>query len=87
MDKKTRLILTVIGVAAVVVPAILLLVISSRSAPAPEVSTEKRQIDTKSVEETAASAQPSPTPLPYPSPTPSPLPEASPSEGTPSGQE
>ncbi|MEK9147201.1 MAG: hypothetical protein AAB639_03315 [Patescibacteria group bacterium] len=87
MNKKTKLILSIIGVAAIVVPSVLLLLISSRNVPAPQVSTDKRQIDTKNVQESAASAQPSPTPLPSPSPTPSPSPEASPSEGTPSGQE
>lgn len=87
MDKKTKLILSIIGVAAIVVPSVLLLLISSRDTPTPEVSTDRRQIDTKNVQESAARAQPSPTPLPSPSPTPSLLPEASPSEGTPSGQD
>lgn len=90
MDKKTKLILSIIGLAAIVVPSVLLLLISSRDTPTPEVSTDRRQIDTKNVQESAARAQSSPTPLPSPSPSPSPtpslLPEASPSEGTPSGQ-
>lgn len=85
MDKKTKLILSVIGVAAIVVPAILLLILSSKNAAVPSVSQEARQIDTQNVADTAAKSIPSPTPVPSPSPTPTPTPAASP-EATGSAQ-
>ena len=90
MDKKTKLVLSIIGVAAIVVPALFLMFVTGRSDKTPEVPTEKRQIDAKNVEEAAARNLPGENLLPSPSPSPTPPPaatgSASPSEGTPSGQ-
>lgn len=88
MDKKTKLILTIIGVAAIVIPAVLLVVVAGRSSKVPEVPTEKRQIDAESVQQATQKNLPGETFSPSPSPTspPAATESALPSEGTPSGQ-
>lgn len=65
MNKKTRLLLSVIGVSAVVVPAILLLVVSKSAKQEPQVTTGKRSVDTNSIErsaKTVATPKPAATP-------------------------
>lgn len=69
MNKRTKLILSVIGALAVVVPVVLLLTLGSKAPQAPGVSSEKRNIDTKNVGEVARRAAPSPVALPSPSPS------------------
>ena len=80
MNKRTKLILSIVGVSALVVPAILLIVMTSRTQKLPEVSSGKREIDTQTIVDTIKKSQPTPSPLPSPSPaTPSASPKA---EGT-----
>lgn len=68
MNKKTKLILTIVGVAAVIVPAILLYVFSGRPAKEPNVSTGTRQIDTDAVEKSAKELPDSKQPISLPNP-------------------
>lgn len=87
MDKKTKLVLSIIGVAAIVVPALFLMFVTGRADKTPEVPTEKRQIDVKNVEEAAVRNLPGENLLPSPSPTPAGATESAlPSESSPSGQ-
>lgn len=52
MNKRTRMVLSLVGVSAVVVPAVLLLVVSSRTLKEPEVGTNTRSVDTGNIEKT-----------------------------------
>ena len=49
MDKKTKLILSAIGISAVVIPAILLIFLTSKPTPEPPATNTKRQIDTQRI--------------------------------------
>lgn len=67
MDKKTRLILTVLGIAAVIVPVVLLIAFTSKTPPVAQVSTDARTINESNVKEivkktTPDFAQPTPEP-------------------------
>lgn len=67
MDRK-KIILSVIGLAALVIPVVLLLLFSSKSEKQPEVPAGERKIDPQTVEEVTKKNQ-SPLPiLPSPSP-------------------
>ena len=68
MNKKTKLILSIVGVSALVVPAILLIIMTSRTQKLPDVSSSTREIDTKAIVDTLKKSQPSPSLLPSPSP-------------------
>lgn len=48
---RTKLILSILGIGAVVVPAILLLVFAGKQSEIPEITSGSRSIDTQSVEE------------------------------------
>lgn len=93
MENKTKIILTAIGLSAVVVPAIFLFFLSS-SKPAIQdasVGGSGRQIDKANIEREVNSSKPvqpaaSPNPSPLPSPTPSASPGVKPAESTPSSQ-
>ena len=74
---KSRIILTIIGFAALALPVILLVVFSSNAQQVPAVSSQGRTIDTKKVEETARRLTPSPSLLPEASVSPG-LPSPSP---------
>lgn len=84
MNKRTKLILSVIGVGALVLPVVLLVLLTERGGQVPEISTERRQLDTQTVEEAAKRTVPvTVTPVPTPAPaTPSASPEATGSEST-----
>lgn len=84
MNKRTKLILSIIGVAAILVPVILLVTLSGRAPASSQLSSEKRNIDTGNVGEVAKRAAPSPVTLPSappstesatPATSPSPSPE------------
>ncbi len=62
MSKITKLILSVVGVAAVVVPAILLIVTTSRTKEVPAVPSGEREIDTKNIRESTGKFEPSSLP-------------------------
>ena len=51
MDKKTKLILSIIGIAAIAVPAGLLIFLSAKPATEPNVSPESRTINEKTIED------------------------------------
>lgn len=83
MDKNKKILLSIVGVSAVIVPAILLVTLTSRPQSEPAVSSEGRPIDAQNLDE-AKKALPSPSPVSLPSPSPSPSPDASPTpEATP----
>ncbi len=85
MDKK-KIVLTIIGIAALVVPVILLIVFTSDAVEQqPEVSTGERKINPQTVEE-AAKKIPSPSPIILPSPTPATTSAEVEAEGSPSAQ-
>lgn len=82
MSKRVKIILSVVGIAAVVVPALLLVFLSSGTQPVPQVSQAKRSVDVNSLEDTVKRTMPdsnAPAPLSLPSQQPSPSPSASPS--------
>lgn len=80
MNKRTKLILSVIGVGALVLPVVLLVLLTSRTTQAPEISTDRRQIDARNVEEAGKRTVPViATPLPLVA-----TPSALPNESTPS---
>ena len=54
MNKRTKLILSVIGLAALILPAVLLLVLSSRTREAPAASTEEREVNARNIQDTAS---------------------------------
>lgn len=66
MNKRTKLVLTAVGLAAILVPVFLLITLSSRPQKAPDVSGDKRNIDAKNVQD-AAKRVVSPSPSPAPS--------------------
>lgn len=69
MNKQTKLILTVLGAAAILIPVVLLLTLSSKAPEVPPVSSEKRNIDTRNVSDVARRSAPRESPaLPSPSP-------------------
>lgn len=72
MAKRTKIILSFIGVAALVVPALLLLLTAAKTRQVPEISQGKRPVDTKSLEETVKKTLPANLVLPSPSPSASP---------------
>ena len=63
MSKKTKLILSLIGMSAVIVPAILLIVATSRTKEAPSVPTQDRQIDDQNISDSVNKFSPPPSPL------------------------
>ena len=79
MGKQTKLILSVLGLAAVVVPAVLLIVLTARTKPAVKPPTTSREIDARNVEETVKRQ------ITVPSPSAA-SPSASPAEATGSSQ-
>lgn len=66
----TKLILSLIGVSAIIIPAILLIVLTGKGPGQQEASSGRRTLDTKTVEE-AVRRVPSPSPVILPSPSPS----------------
>lgn len=93
MENKKKVLFSLIGIGAVVVPAILLITLTSRPPIQPSVSSGGRQIDSQGLDEIKRSTAPSPTPFQLPSPSPivSPSPSSVPSpspgsEGTSSSQ-
>lgn len=72
MSKRTKIILSCVGIGAVVVPVVLLLLISGQTRQVPEVPKAKRPLDTKSLENTAKKTVPANIILPS-----SPIPSAS----------
>lgn len=59
MNKTTKIFLSILGLAAIIIPAILLIVFTSRGQKEPNISTGSRQIDQSAVE-SAANKYPKP---------------------------
>lgn len=51
MNKRTKTILSVIGLSAIIIPAILLIVATRGAQKEPEISSSSRQIDTQTIED------------------------------------
>ena len=68
MDKRTKLILSAVGLAAIIVPALLLILLAGKDKSQPPTQSTSRPLDTKNIEEavrkvpTPATVLPSPTP-------------------------
>ena len=69
MNKKTKIILSFVGICAVVVPALLLMFVSRTTQEAPIVDSGKRQIDQKNIEDIKNKSS-APTNIFVPSPSP-----------------
>lgn len=81
MENKTKIVLTIIGLAAIVVPAVLLIVFSGRDTSGSSVAPEggsrplrpdavQEEVDKSPERTTIASPVPTPSPSPKSSPTP-----------------
>ena len=66
MNKRTRLILSLVGISAVIVPAILLFVLSKNTQPEPQIENGKRTVDSQNIGNTVSKVQPTPSPIPSP---------------------
>lgn len=91
MDNKTKIILTVIGLSAVIVPAVFLFFMSgAKTTVDTSLPAGGRQIDKANIEREVNSGQGTqPAQSTSPTPTPTPTPTSSPiiiNEGTPSAQ-
>lgn len=68
MSKQTKLILTVLGLCAIIIPVILLLTITNKTPPTVQVPAGERDINEGNIQETAAKTVPDlvlqPTELP-----------------------
>lgn len=69
MNNKTKLILSIVGICAVAVPALLLMFVSGNTNQIPEVNTEKRKIDQKNIENIKNKSVTPPT-IFFPTPSP-----------------
>lgn len=69
MDKKTRLILSVIGLAALAVPIALLIFLSSKPAKEPNVSADSRTINEETIENAVRKNPPKPPEFTEPTPS------------------
>lgn len=78
-NKKTKFILSMVGVSAILIPAILLVVFTSRAQKDVRPSTATREIDKKAIEEKVKNVPKQQ--LVFPSPTAS-TPSAKPPEGS-----
>jgi len=86
MDKRTKLILSIIGIAAIAVPVLLLIFLSAKPAKEPNVSPDSRTINEKAIED-AVKKNPQKQPE-FTAPTPSTSSPQNPqnNEGSPSAQ-
>ena len=84
MNKSTKMILSIIGIAAIAVPAVLLMVLTKDAKLEPNVDSGSRKIDTSSIQNIVKKSPTSRIVLPSPTPATS---SASPSFGaSPSAQ-
>ena len=68
MNKNTKIILSVLGIGAVVVPAIFLILFTKNSQVETNLPSENRTIDQKSIESAVDKIQPKEPQFPSPSP-------------------
>ena len=84
MNKRTKLILSIIGVSAIIIPVVLLLILTKNPSQQVQIPSDKRSIDAKNIEESAKRVPKNQVAFPTPSPS---TPSASPvSEGSPSAR-
>lgn len=76
MSKK--IILSILGLAALIIPVILLITLSDQAESEPNVNSEQRQINPTNVQNVVDKAPAAPAPVSLPSPTVSPSPTPSP---------
>lgn len=84
MDKK-KIILSLVGIAAILVPVVLLVVKTKQAQEQPNISTDERRIDPKTVEDAVRKA-PLSSPIILPSPSPATASAEVEVEGSPSAQ-
>lgn len=91
MNKATKIILSIIGIGAIIIPAVLLVVFTGKTPKEPPIASGSRQLDTQNIKETVEKVPPKQPEFPSPVATAS----ASPSsqvgpgigaEGSPSAQ-
>lgn len=70
MNMKTKIILSIVGLSAVVVPTLLLIFVSRGPEEIPQVDTSSRQIDPGNIERLKKNAVESPLPVAIPTPSP-----------------
>ena len=68
MNRNTKIILSVLGIGAVVVPAIFLIFLTKNSPAEPNLPSGNRTIDEKSIESAVDKIQPKEPQFPSPSP-------------------
>ena len=86
MDKRTKLILSVVGACAIIIPALLLIFLTPKTQEQPQVSSESRTLDQNTIEEVVKNASPKQPEFPSPSPATSSARPTRPVEGSPSAQ-
>ena len=69
MNKVSKLVISIIGICAVVVPALLLIFFTSKNQVEPQATSDKRTIDSKSIEDGVKRSEPQQV-ISVPSPTP-----------------
>jgi len=68
---KSKLILSLIGLGALIIPVVLLMVFSGNGKEEPKISGGQRQINQTNVQDVVNKAPPAPPPISLPSPSPS----------------
>ena len=68
MNKKTKFALTIIGISALIIPAVLLIIFTGKTQKEPDISSETRQINTEAIEEAVRKIEPKEPQFPSPSP-------------------
>jgi len=69
VNKQTKLILSIIGASAIIVPVVLLVVLTRSTAQIPQPSGENRSINTKTIEDAVKKAPKKETIFPTPNPS------------------
>ncbi len=67
MNKQTKLVLSIIGASAIIVPVVLLVVLTRSTAQIPQAPQENRSINTKTIEDAVKKAPKKETIFPTPS--------------------
>jgi len=84
MSKRTKLILSIIGVSAIIIPVVLLIVFTQNTGTQPEIPSGQRTIDVGNIEKAVKNAPKKESVFPTASPS---TPSAKPiSEGSPSAE-
>ena len=68
MNRKTKIVLAIVGISAVIIPAVLLVMFTGKSSEEPQVSSGTRQINTEAIENAVKKVEPKEPQFPSPSP-------------------